>query len=50
MSSLMCKCGTAWRLSEEDPDSTLSDALNHVDLRHPEAGEDNWKWIAEVGK
>jgi hypothetical protein len=29
------RCSAEWEVSEEDPDSTLSDALNHA-MRHTE--------------
>jgi hypothetical protein len=35
---LFCKqCPVEWDVSPEDPDSTLGDALGHVDRRHPES-------------
>lgn len=36
--TLQCKlCRTRWVVSTEDPDSTLSDVLDHLRRRHPEA-------------
>jgi hypothetical protein len=29
------ECGKTWETSAEDPDSTLSDALEHVEIKHP---------------
>lgn len=28
-------CGMSWEVSEEDIDSTLTDALGHAERRHP---------------
>jgi hypothetical protein len=34
--TLVCMaCGNDWEVSPEDPDATLSDALEHAHRRHP---------------
>lgn len=36
MTYLYCKvCPVEWDVSDEDPDAALSDAMNHIDRRHP---------------
>lgn len=42
MSVIVCKCcWREWPVSEEDPDSTLSAALGHVELAHHVPAEDS---------